>query len=470
MADVKLAQDTQGLQKPGRRLLTAVYAAMQAIKLYPVDNGTVQRALDELDTVTQRMLQQEGLLELSFVNGCFFLNQTRLRGDVSIQELFAALNRCFAQHEIGSLEVERGVERLEWVPLLRILLSAGRKNQMRQLQVKLRSENVVHLRIHPETNFSGDEERGQAAKRVYVRSASVAREFMTAIQMGRAVNVRRVKRSVQTIVDQVLNNEFALLGMTTLRDFDEYTYTHCVNVCILSIVLGRRLGLDKLELYEVGMCGLLHDIGKMRIEADVLNKPGKLTEEEWHQITLHPREGMLALFHIHGFADIPYRQMLAAYEHHMKMDLSGYPQNKRERHPTLFTRIVSVADTFDAVTSARSYRKRPWTPDKVLKNMRDEPDWGLDRTLVRAFINATGIYPVGTLVVLSDQRMAVVVSQNPQQPSTPGIKVIADAEANPLDVPEEIDLAQTAAQEQGPRILRSIDSRLHDLDLSQYFM
>ena len=151
----------------------------------------------------------------------------------------------------------------------------------------------------------------------------------------------------------------------------------------------------------------------------------------------------------------------------MKVDMSGYPTNKRPRKTTLFTRIISVADTFDAVTSARSYRKRPWTPDKVLKNMRDEPNWGLDRTLVRAFVNATGIYPVGTLVLLDDQRMAVVVSQNPQFPSKPGVKVIADAEATPLDSPEEIDLSQ-AAVAGGPRIQRSIDAHAHDLDLSPY--
>ena len=217
------------------------------------------------------------------------------------------------------------------------------------------------------------------------------------------------------------------------------------------------------------MCGLLHDIGKMRIGADIINKPGKLTKEEWHQVTLHPREGLLSLFHIHGFVDIPYRQMLAAYEHHMKVDMSGYPANKRLRQPTLFTRIVSVADTFDAVTSSRSYRKRPWTPDKVLKNMRDEPNWGMDRTLVRAFINSTGIYPVGTLVLLDDQRLAVVVTQNVQSPTKPGIKVIADAEANPLETPLAVDLSQ-AAVVGGPRIQRSIDAHAHDLDLSQYFL
>jgi HD-GYP domain-containing protein (c-di-GMP phosphodiesterase class II) len=468
-ANTSIATDRQGLQAAGRRLLTTLYAAMQALKLYPVDNDTVQRALDELDVTSKRLLQQEGVQELSCVNACFFLNQTRLRGDVSIQELFAALNRCLSQHEIGSLEIEAGASRDEWIPLLRILLSVGQRNNIRQMQEQLRQAKVKHLRIAGESNFSGDENDGKAAQRVYLRSAHVAREFMTAIQMGRAVNVRRVKRSVQTIVDQVLNNEFAILGMTTLREFDEYTYTHCVNVSILSIVLGRRLGLEKNELYELGMCGLLHDIGKMRVGAEIINKPGKLTREEWHQVTLHPREGLLSLFHIHGFVEIPYRQMLAAYEHHMKMDQSGYPVNKRPRQPTLFTRIVSVADTFDAVTSARSYRKRPWTPDKVLKNMRDEPNWGLDRTLVRAFINATGIYPVGTLVLLDDQSMAMVVSQNPQLPSKPGVKVIADATASPIEPPLELDLSQSA-RSGGPKILRSMDARNHEIDLAQYFL
>jgi len=122
---------------------------------------------------------------------------------------------------------------------------------------------------------------------------------------------------VQGIVDQVLSNESSMITMTTLRDFDEYTFTHCVNVCIFSVVMGQRLGLDKHLLYELGLGALFHDIGKQRVSLDIINKPAGLTDEEWVELKEHTTEGLLQLFRLHGFADVPYRQMLIAYEHHM---------------------------------------------------------------------------------------------------------------------------------------------------------
>jgi HD-GYP domain-containing protein (c-di-GMP phosphodiesterase class II) len=206
-------------------------------------------------------------------------------------------------------------------------------------------------------------------------------------------------------------------------------------------VLGQRLGLEKRQLYELGLCGLLHDIGKARIDSAIINKPGALDEGEWQQMRLHPREGLLALFQLRGFAELPLRQMLAAYEHHMKLDLTGYPKVQRTRRPSLFTRVVSVVDTFDAVSSARSYRSRGWPPDKVLLNMRDEPGWGLDRVLVKAFITATGIYPVGTVVSLTDNSLAIVIAPNPETPDAPVVQQITDGSGRPLPEPRKIDLA-----------------------------
>src|SRR5690606_23977772 len=160
----------------------------------------------------------------------------------------------------------------------------------------------------------------ELAKKTYVQSVQVAREVLTDFRLGKAVNVRRVKRAVQSIVDQVLNDESSMIGMTVLRDFDEYTFTHSVNVCIFSVVLGQKLGLSKLQLYELGLGALFHDIGKMRIDPDIINKAEGLTEDEFDAIREHPTEGLLALFNLNGFGEVPYRAMLMAYEHHMKID------------------------------------------------------------------------------------------------------------------------------------------------------
>jgi HD-GYP domain-containing protein (c-di-GMP phosphodiesterase class II) len=451
-------RETQpNLQKNGLRLLTAFHAALQAVRLYPLENDTVQAAMKHLHAVVTELLEEEGTIEFRTVNGGFILNQTRIRLNVAGHAVFGSLERCIAQHGVDTLVIHSGVESWEWAAVLQLLLGQGpMEGQFEAFVSRLKEAGVQRVEARRRATEKNKKGEVEGAARVYARSVQVAREVLDGIRIGRAVNGRKVKRSVQGIVDQVLNNQVALLSMTALRDFDEYTFMHSVNVCILCVVLGQRLGLDKHQLYELGLCGLLHDIGKARIDSAIINKPGALTEEEWHQMRLHPREGLLALFQLRGFAELPLRQMLAAYEHHMKVDLTGYPRVVRPRRPSLFTRVVSVVDTFDAVSSARSYRSRGWPPDQVLLNMRDEPGWGLDRVLVKAFISATGIYPVGTVVVLDDNSLAIVVAPNPEVPDAPVVNVITDATGRPLDEPKRLDLNQEQATG-GHRIQRSVD-------------
>src|SRR5688500_9827211 len=260
--------------------------------------------------------------------------------------------------------------------------------------------------------------------------------------------------------------------MTTLRDYDEYTFTHCVNVCIFSVILGQRLGLDKIELYELGLGALLHDLGKQRSDADITKKTAGLTDDEWNLMQQHPTEGLLSLFSMRGFTDAPYRAMLIAYEHHMKTDLTGYPKNKRGRNPTLFSRIVAVADGFDAATSKRSYQSVPWPPGKVLAEMRDNPKRGYDPLLVKAFLNVTGVYPVGTLVTLDTHEMAVVIQSNPnpQLLHQPIVKIVSNSMGMPLPEPVSVDLSDTDGSGNPFRsIIKTTNPERYGINVGDYF-
>jgi HD-GYP domain-containing protein (c-di-GMP phosphodiesterase class II) len=283
-----------------------------------------------------------------------------------------------------------------------------------------------------------------------------------------------MKRAVQGIVDQVLANEPSIITMTTLRDFDEYTFTHSVNVTIFSVVIGQRLGLPRLQLYELGLCALFHDVGKMRIDADILTSDQSLTEDEWVRMKDHPVEGLLVLFEMKGFVDVPYRQMLAAYEHHMKLDLTGYPTNRRPRTPGLFSRIVSVADAFDAGTSVRSYQYKPGSPNEVLAEMRDNPERGFDPLLVRALINATGVFPVGTLVILDSLELAVVARSNPDPAHLhqPVVRIISDAMGNPLPQPLAMDLSASdpATGRPSRTIIKTTDPEKYGIKVADFLL
>ncbi len=464
------------LQEEGRNVLTALYGALSTLRLYPLENAAVQQALDELHGLVDNMVTVEGGAEVRVVGDFFFLNETRLRLDLSNFATFGSFARTLQDHGIGAVEVLAGIQRSEWAPFLSILLRApGAEDPFAAFVDRLAGTSVEHIDVRPETEVgeSGtNEEAVTAAKRTYAQSVQVARDALGDVRLGKAVNVRKVKRAVQGIVDQVLSNESSMVNMTTLRDFDEYTFSHCVNVCIFSVIIGQRLGLEKLHLYELGLGALFHDIGKQRVDVDIINKPGGLTEEEWVQLKEHTTEGLLVLFKMHGFADVPYRQMLMAYEHHMKLDLTGYPSNKRAREPGLFSRIVAVADAFDAGTSVRSYQYNPWPPDTVLREMRDNPRRGFDPLLVKALITATGVYPVGTLVILDTHELAIVseVNKDPELLHRPKVKVISDAMGVPLAEAVTLDLSESdpATGAAVRSVIKTTDPQKYGIRVSDY--
>jgi HD-GYP domain-containing protein (c-di-GMP phosphodiesterase class II) len=282
-----------------------------------------------------------------------------------------------------------------------------------------------------------------------------------------------VKRAVQSIVDQVLTNETSIFGLTTLRDYDEYTFTHSVNVCIFSVALGKKLGFDKHQLYELGLGALLHDVGKAKMPYELINKSGPLTNDEFKVMQEHPAEGLLALFALRGLAELPLRAMLVAYEHHMKIDQTGYPRSTRPRTTTLFGRIVAVADGFDAATTKRSYQAQPWPADQVLREMRDNNSRGFDPLIVKAFISMTGIYPVGSLVILDSYELAVVVapSTRPDAMHQPTVRIIHDAMGIPLDSPPVVDLTETDPSGAPLRtIIKTTDPERYGINVGDYFV
>ena len=461
------------LQKQGQKLLATFYAALQGLKLFPLENQTVQKALEDLHTAADAVLEREGEIEIGLVGDFIFINEVRIRLDLSTYAAFSMVSNSLDSHGVGTVVVNPGIERDEWPPFLSLLLQKPSGDQPFASFVKrLQATPAEHIEVGPERERAAleeDEEQAkERAKRAYFQTVEVAKNVLGDTRLGRSVNARRVKRAVQSIVDQVLTNETSIMGMTALRDYDDYTFTHCVNVCIFAVVLGQKLGLNKLQLYELGLGGLFHDIGKMRIDEAITNKPGALTEEEFEEMKQHTTEGLLALFNMHGFSEVPFRAMLMAYEHHMKVDLSGYPENKRDRDPTLFPRIIAVADGFDAATSNRSYQSVPWRPEEALKEMRDNEKRGYDPLLVKALINVTGIFPVGTLVILDSHEMAVVTAPNPDpaKMNQPMVKIIYDAKGVPLPDPVTVNLGA----EEDRRIIKTTRPEKYDIDVGAYFV
>jgi HD-GYP domain-containing protein (c-di-GMP phosphodiesterase class II) len=435
--------DDGQLRQGGRSLLLALYTALRSLKLYPLENATVQKALTDLDTVSRTLLKTEIELEIRLAGDFIFVNSTRLRLELDNYASFSHILAIFRGYEIGAIRVRSGAERREWQILLSLLLSLSDRGtpeeRFKELQERLETGTVVNLELERGLSEGGGDtaEARQASKQVYAQGVAVTKDVISGVRLGRATGLKRVKRAVQMVVDQVLNNEISMVGLTTIREYDEYTFTHSVNVCIFSIALGKKLGFSRVQLCDLGMAALLHDVGKARVPSEVLNKAGKLDEQEWKVIQAHPWYGALTLFSMRGYEEIPYRSILVAHEHHMKTDLTGYPKVIRPRKLGIFSRIVSVADGFDAATTRRVYQSVPIEPDQVLREMWENPNRGYDRVLVKALINLIGVYPIGTCVILDTFEVGVVAAPNPdgEQLKRPLVRIALDADGGPVPPP-----------------------------------
>jgi HD-GYP domain-containing protein (c-di-GMP phosphodiesterase class II) len=469
------------LRHAGREFLVMLYTAFRSLKLYPLENAQVQRALDDLQAGAKHLLDVERELEVRVQGEFIFVNSTRLRLDLDNYASFSHILGILRQCGIGAVRIEEGVDRRQLQIFVSLLLSyAAREanpNKVFELGAKLTEGGVTTVAVEPPLESAEDvedeERQKEAAKRTYARSVGVTKEVINSIRMGRTANVKKVKRAVQAIVDQVLNNEGSLLGLTTLRDYDEYTFTHSVNVCIFSIALGRKLALTKLQLYDLGMAALFHDVGKARVPLEVLNKEGGLSEEEWRIMQAHPWLGVLTLFGLRGYGEIPYRGMIAAYEHHMKCDLTGYPKSVRPRELSIFSKIIAVADGFDAATTRRAYQTVPIQPDLVLKEMWGNPRRGLDPVIVKAFINLTGIYPVGTCVILDTYEIGLVAQAAADVTllHRPLVRIVLGADGTPLATPVLADLGQRDANGNYPRtIVKVTDPKKYGINVGDHFV
>ena len=472
MSDLDLQSESQVqgdafLRSAGRAFLLAMYTALRSLKLYPLENATAQKSLDDLQAAALAILGPMGELELRLSGDFIFVNGTRLRLELDNYASFSNLLASLTAVDVGELRVLPGIERREWQIFLGNLLALmprstedNRPELLIELRDKIGVAGVTHLELEPpvesEEKVAEAEKAREQAKRTYSHGVAVTKDLINSVRMGRTTSVAKVKRAVQAIVDQVLNNETSLIGLTTIRDYDEYTFTHSVNVCILSVALGKKLSLSRLQLYDLGLAALLHDVGKARIPVDVLNKTTGLTEEEWKMMQTHPWQGVLTLFTMRGYGEIPYRQIVVAQEHHMKTDLTGYPRAIRPREQGIFSRIVAVADGYDAATTRRSYQTVPIQPDQVLREMWENPRRGYDPTLVKALINLIGIYPVGTCVILDTFEMAVVSAANPDQNflNRPMVRIAIDVNGA-MQAPPGVE-ANLAEQNANGEFLRSI--------------
>ena len=287
------------------------------------------------------------------------------------------------------------------------------------------------------------EDELRAAQRLCARSKRVVLEMFQNARMGQMVDAEQARELVEEISASVQRHPNALISLARLKHADEYTYMHSVAVCALMIALARQLGLDEPLVREAGLAGLLHDIGKMQVPMELLNKPGRLDEQEFARVREHPRRGLDILMLGRQVGALVLDVCL---HHHEKLDGTGYPHRLAGEQISLFARMGAVCDIYDAITSDRPY-KAGWDPAESIRRMGQWCGSHLDEAVFRALVKCLGIYPVGSLVRLESERLAVVVEQDSASLLTPQVKVFYSIRTRAAIPQEVLDLARLKGRE-----------------------
>ncbi|MBV8603762.1 MAG: HD-GYP domain-containing protein [Pelomonas sp.] len=277
----------------------------------------------------------------------------------------------------------------------------------------------------------------EQAARVLRQSKGVVTQLFADARLGKVVTMEACVEVVSDISASVMRNSSALISLARLKNKDEYTYMHSVSVCALMVALARELGLDEATTREAGVAGLLHDIGKMLVPDHILNKPGRLSDDEFAQMRTHPERGHAALVRS---GNVPDAALDVCLHHHERFDGSGYPQGLAGDKISLLARMGSVCDVYDAITSDRPY-KQAWRAADSLGRMAQ---WQghFDTQIFHAFVRTVGIYPMGTLVKLQSGNLAVVIDQNARDLTRPLVRVFFSTRSNQRVPPYELDLAR----------------------------
>jgi len=288
--------------------------------------------------------------------------------------------------------------------------------------------------VQKKTSF--DDEVKRAANICAKGKEAVVSMFQEA-RMGKAIEAEAAAPLVEEISNSVLRNPGALISLARLKTADDYTFMHSVAVCALMIALARKLGLDEQQTRDAGMAGLLHDLGKAMIPMEILNKPGKLTDEEFDLVKTHPEEGHKLLLGGIGISEMTRDVCL---HHHEKIDGSGYPKRLNGETMSLFAKMGAVCDVYDAVTSNRPY-KAGWDPAESIKRMAE---WKghFDPVVFQAFVKSLGIYPIGSFIRLESGKLGVVIEQGEQSLLKPKVRVFFSTKSQAYIKPETIDLAR----------------------------
>jgi len=445
-----------------QRVAILLAASIKSVMLYPLAHPSVGLPLQELTGLLTEMLRERHEIHLGVVEGTFFLGNRLI---VAPGPAVAELAERLSKKGIEALTVYQGVTKEDLFAFSALL--ARRDSSAERLTEELNKKGICSIRLGIDQTVDDEsaDDADLTPSRTYFQAINAVRDTMREVENGRIPTGEWINTVVADMVSITMKDPTTLLGLAMIKDYDNYTFSHSVNVGILALTLGSYLGLDQEALRDLNTAGLLHDIGKTKVDKAILNNPGKLSSEEYDQMKKHAEAGAEI---VREMKDISPQVADAVLGHHIKFNRTGYPEWASAREFSQFAELVAVADCYDAITTLRSYNV-PTLPKAAMDIMQRLAGTSLNGELVKQFEMMMGEYPVGTLVRLDTNEIALVVKPHPMESVAPGVKVILDAQGELLALPKLVSLAPSGGVRYAS-IVSPVDALLKNIDVAAYLL
>jgi HD-GYP domain-containing protein (c-di-GMP phosphodiesterase class II) len=449
-----------------RAVFQQLAGVLRNASLYPAAHPFLLSSAEKLVRQIGELLVMRKDVSFYLVGGELFFETN----SVPVDQGLASLMEQFTSRDVGGVIFRPGLTTEEIIRFAYLMNNDAKFFQDRsKVEETMAREEITHIEIHrvmladKKTGASVKDGKKKSAE-VFMDAVDTVKEMTQSVHQNKVINMRQVNTTVQTLVDNILHNRDALLGLTSLKMYDEYTFAHSVNVSILAISLGTYLSFEKPQVAALGVAGMMHDIGKMSVPLEVINKPDKLTDQEWAMVKRHPIEGALLLADVPAITKLA---MVAAFEHHQHGDVRGYPKmdDVVQQHP--FSQIVAIADSYDAIIAARVYYKVPTPPDQGVRIMLKKRGTAFNAVLVKAFVNMIGIFPIGTLLKLDTGEIGIVMHQT-RDLMRPRILLLTKFDGSEKESGQEVSLLETEGGRHKRTIAGTIDPSIPKIDVKKY--
>jgi putative nucleotidyltransferase with HDIG domain len=440
-------------------LLRRFASGVRAAQLYAADHPLIGRNVEGLLAVLKPLHTLQASIAVGIVGSHFVVSDTPMsKASLGMSELIKRLR----DNKIERISFERGVAADELAAFIHAVAVLG-KNASADA-----AWSFPHIRVgrivtedRASNGISGDI---AAIRQLYSKAVTAAEAAWESAATEGQPDLPGALQAVEGLADAVTQNRTALVALTAMRNYDNYTFTHMVNVSILTMGQARALGIEGRLLREFGLSALMHDIGKVRTPKEVLNKPDKLTDAEFEIMRRHTVDGAEIL---RRTPEMPILAPVVAFEHHLRMDGTGYPFGAKRANLNLGTMMCGIADVYDAMRSQRAYQQA-FPTDRILAVLKRNDGTQFEQNLVRRFVQLLGIYPPGNLVRLSSGEIAVVIQVHAPDPHRPRVRVLINKEGNRLELPHDRNLWEAAPDGQQSTVAAPVDPGPYGIDPLTY--